>query len=72
LEERETQIAPKRANHIHTIIGVAVALGVSCFIISFIRGYYWLRIILFLFVTIVASVPASLSATITGSLITFF
>ncbi|CAF1659429.1 unnamed protein product [Didymodactylos carnosus] len=62
----------KRAHRMHIIIGVAVLLGVSCFIISLLLGYYWFRIVLFLFVVIVAIVPASLSATITGSLDIFF
>lgn len=62
-----TPIAKEIAHFIHIITGVAVFLGVSFFIISFILNYYWLDAIVFLIGIIVANVPEGLLATVTVS-----
>jgi len=68
LEVGETPIAREIAHFIHIITAVAVALGVSFFIIAFILGYHWLDAVIFLIGIIVANVPEGLLATVTVSL----
>jgi sodium/potassium-transporting ATPase subunit alpha len=60
-----TPIAVEIEHFIHIITGVAVALGVSFFIIAFILGYDWLEAVIFLIGIIVANVPEGLLATVT-------
>ena len=67
LEVGETPIAREIAHFIHIITAVAVALGVSFFIIAFILGYHWLDAVIFLIGIIVANVPEGLLATVTVS-----
>lgn len=80
LEMGETPIAREIEHFIHIITGVAVFLGVTFFIISFILGmtsqcdvlldisllgYHWLDAVIFLIGIIVANVPEGLLATVT-------
>jgi sodium/potassium-transporting ATPase subunit alpha len=65
LETGDTPIAKEIAHFIHIITGVAVFLGVTFFIISFILGYHWLKAVIFLIGIIVANVPEGLLATVT-------
>lgn len=65
LDTGETPIAREIAHFIHIITGVAVFLGISFFIISFILGYHWLDAVIFLIGIIVANVPEGLLATVT-------
>merc|ERR1712121_365495 len=68
LDTGDTPIAKEIEHFIHIITGVAVALGVSFFIIAFILGYHWLDAVIFLIGIIVANVPEGLLATVTGCL----
>ena len=61
----KTPIAKEIEHFIHIITSVAVFLGVSFFIISFILGYTWLEAVVFLIGIIVANVPEGLLATVT-------
>lgn len=61
----KTPIAVEIEHFIHLITSVAVALGVSFFIIAFILGYHWLEAVIFLIGIIVANVPEGLLATVT-------
>merc|ERR1711962_701843 len=65
LDSGQTPIAKEIEHFIHLITGVAVALGVSFFIIAFILGYHWLDAVIFLIGIIVANVPEGLLATVT-------
>merc|ERR1712073_41461 len=65
LDTGDTPIAKEIAHFIHIITAVAVFLGVSFFIISFILGYHWLDAVIFLIGIIVANVPEGLLATVT-------
>lgn len=65
LETGEAPIAKEIHHFITLITGVAVFLGVSFFIISFILGYHWLEAVVFLIGIIVANVPEGLLATVT-------
>merc|ERR1712048_1333243 len=65
LESDETPIAKEIEHFIHIITGVAVFLGVTFFILSFILGYHWLEAVIFLIGIIVANVPEGLLATVT-------
>merc|ERR1712079_1000148 len=65
LDTGDTPIAKEIAHFIHIITGVAVFLGVSFFILSFILGYNWLDAVIFLIGIIVANVPEGLLATVT-------
>ena len=67
LEMGQTPIAKEIAHFIHLITAVAVALGVSFFIIAVVMGYHWLEAIIFLIGIIVANVPEGLLATVTVS-----
>ncbi len=67
LEVRRTPINIEIEHFIHIITGVAVFLGVSFFILSFILGYTWLEAVIFLIGIIVANVPEGLLATVTVS-----
>lgn len=72
LDSRDTPIAREIQHFIHIITAVAVYLGVSFFVISFIIGYHWLDAIIFLIGIIVAVVPEGLLATVTVSVKKFF
>ncbi|XP_031562163.1 sodium/potassium-transporting ATPase subunit alpha-like isoform X2 [Actinia tenebrosa] len=61
----KTPIAVEIEHFIHIITGVAVALGVSFFIIALILKYTWLEAVIFLIGIIVANVPEGLLATVT-------
>jgi sodium/potassium-transporting ATPase subunit alpha len=65
LETGDTPIAREIEHFIHIITGVAVFLGVTFFILSFILGYNWLEAVVFLIGIIVANVPEGLLATVT-------
>merc|ERR1712117_51802 len=65
LASDQTPIAKEIQHFIHIITGVAVFLGVTFFIISFILGYHWLDAVIFLIGIIVANVPEGLLATVT-------
>ena len=52
--------------HYLTLIGCT--MGLSCFILAFLMGYYWIDAILFLIGVIVANVPEGLMAVFTISL----
>ncbi|XP_057713101.1 sodium/potassium-transporting ATPase subunit alpha-2 isoform X2 [Corythoichthys intestinalis] len=65
LEVRRTPINIEIEHFIHIITGVAVFLGVSFFVLSFILGYTWLEAVIFLIGIIVANVPEGLLATVT-------
>ncbi|XP_061150881.1 sodium/potassium-transporting ATPase subunit alpha-2 isoform X1 [Syngnathus typhle] len=65
LEVRRTPINIEIEHFIHIITGVAVFLGVSFFVLSFILGYLWLEAVIFLIGIIVANVPEGLLATVT-------
>lgn len=71
LETGDTPIAKEISHFIHLITGVAVFLGVSFFIISFILGYGWLEAVIFLIGIIVANVPEGLLATVTVIVLRF-
>ena len=60
-----TPIAIEIEHFIHIITGVAVALGVTFFILSFVLGYPPLQAVIFLIGIIVANVPEGLLATVT-------
>ncbi|EDO36455.1 predicted protein [Nematostella vectensis] len=61
----KTPIAIEIGHFIHIITGVAVALGVTFFIISLVLGYTILQAVIFLIGIIVANVPEGLLATVT-------
>lgn len=65
MDNRETPIAKEIHHFIHIITGVAIFLGVTFFIITFILGYHWLDAVIFLIGIIVANVPEGLLATVT-------
>ncbi|XP_061550274.1 sodium/potassium-transporting ATPase subunit alpha-2 isoform X1 [Phycodurus eques] len=65
LEVGRTPINIEIEHFIHIITGVAVFLGVSFFVLSFILGYTWLEAVIFLIGIIVANVPEGLLATVT-------
>merc|ERR1712061_32739 len=65
LETGDTPIAREIEHFIHIITGVAVFLGVTFFIMSFVLGYNWLDAVIFLIGIIVANVPEGLLATVT-------
>ncbi|KAM7379728.1 hypothetical protein PAMP_005259 [Pampus punctatissimus] len=65
LQVRRTPINIEIEHFIHIITGVAVFLGFSFFILSFILGYTWLEAVIFLIGIIVANVPEGLLATVT-------
>merc|ERR1712032_982028 len=65
LEGGQTPIAKEIEHFIHIITGVAVFLGVSFFILSFILGYNLIEAVVFLIGIIVANVPEGLLATVT-------
>jgi sodium/potassium-transporting ATPase subunit alpha len=65
LDIGQTPIAREIEHFIHIITGVAVFLGVTFFILAFIRGYQWLEAVVFLIGIIVANVPEGLLATVT-------
>merc|ERR1712226_927670 len=65
LETGDTPIAREIEHFIHIITGVAVFLGVSFFILSFILGYSFVSAVVFLIGIIVANVPEGLLATVT-------
>ena len=52
--------------HISTLIGVG--MGLFCFVVAFLLGYYWIDAILFFIGVIVANVPESLLVVFTISL----
>ncbi len=64
-----TPIAREIAHFIHIITGVAVALGVTFFVLSIILGYGVVEAIVFLIGIIVANVPEGLLATVTVSIL---
>lgn len=65
LDTGDTPIAREIEHFIHIITGVAVFLGVTFFIMSFVLGYNWLEAVVFLIGIIVANVPEGLLATVT-------
>jgi len=65
LETGDTPIAREIEHFIHIITGVAVFLGVTFFILSFILGYNLIEAVVFLIGIIVANVPEGLLATVT-------
>merc|ERR1712183_169909 len=65
LEGGQTPIAKEIEHFIHIITGVAVFLGVTFFIISWILKYTPLEAVVFLIGIIVANVPEGLLATVT-------
>ena len=65
LSAGETPLSKEISYFIHVITAVAVALGITFFIIAFILGYNWLDSIVFLIGIIVANVPEGLLATVT-------
>uniref|UniRef100_A0A3Q0QYN0 Sodium/potassium-transporting ATPase subunit alpha n=1 Tax=Amphilophus citrinellus TaxID=61819 RepID=A0A3Q0QYN0_AMPCI len=65
LESGKTPIAIEIEHFIQIITTVAVLLGVTFFILSFILGYSWLASVIFLIGIIVANVPEGLLATVT-------
>merc|ERR1719153_2036624 len=65
LDTGDTPIAKEIAHFIHIITAVAVFLGVTFFLISFVIGYHWLDAVVFLIGIIVANVPEGLLATVT-------
>jgi len=65
LENGDTPIAREIEHFIHIITGVAVFLGVSFFILSFVLGYNLIEAVVFLIGIIVANVPEGLLATVT-------
>jgi sodium/potassium-transporting ATPase subunit alpha len=65
LEAGDTPIAREIEHFIHIITGVAVFLGVTFFILSFILGYNLIEAVVFLIGIIVANVPEGLLATVT-------
>ena len=66
--KRETMITREVSAYIHTFTMIGVAMGMVCFVLSFILGYFWIDAILFLIGVIVANVPEGLMAVITISL----
>lgn len=70
LDTGETPIAKEVAHFIHIITSVAVFLGVTFFILSFILDYTLLQAVVFLIGIIVANVPEGLLATVTVSFFT--
>jgi sodium/potassium-transporting ATPase subunit alpha len=53
---------------INYVTAIGVSMGLLCFILAFLLGYYWVDAILFLIGVIVANVPEGLLAVITISL----
>lgn len=64
----ETLITQEVSNFIHYVTVIGVAMGLACFVLAFLMGYYWIDAILFLIGVIVANVPEGLLAVITISL----
>ena len=64
----KTPIALEIEHFIHLITGVAVALGVTFFILSLVLGYGLLQAVIFVIGIIVANVPEGLLATVTVSI----
>ncbi|RDD36748.1 Sodium/potassium-transporting ATPase subunit alpha [Trichoplax sp. H2] len=65
LDTGSTPIAREIAHFIHIITSVAVFLGVTFFILSFILEYTFIQAVVFLIGIIVANVPEGLLATVT-------
>merc|ERR1711981_704477 len=65
LDTGDTPIAREIEHFIHIITGVAVFLGVTFFIMSFVLGYQFIEAVVFLIGIIVANVPEGLLATVT-------
>eukprot|EP01134_Creolimax_fragrantissima_P001977 CFRG1977T1 len=64
----QTPIAAEIEHFIHLITIIALALGITFFILAFIIGYTWLEAVIFLIGIIVANVPEGLLATVTVAL----
>ena len=67
LHAGKTPIAKELIRFVHIVTGVAVFLGVTFFITSFVMGYDWLQAAIFLTGIIVAMVPEGLLPTVTVS-----
>jgi magnesium-transporting ATPase (P-type) len=65
LENDKTPLAREIQRFIHLITVIALVIGVTFFIISFILGFYWLDAVIFLIGIIVANVPEGLLCTVT-------
>lgn len=64
----ETLITREISRFLHLVTGIAIYLGLVCFIIAFLLGYFWIDCILFLIGVIVAGVPEGLLAVVTLAL----
>ena len=65
LDSGQTPIAKEIDRFVHIITCVAVTIGVTFFLISFLMGYPWLDALIFLIGIIVANVPEGLLPTVT-------
>jgi len=64
----ETLITTEISNFVHISTLIGVGMGLFCFVVAFLLGYYWIDAILFFIGVIVANVPESLLVVFTISL----
>ena len=66
--KNETLITKEVSNFVHYFTIIGISMGMACFILAFILGYFWIDAILFLIGVIVANVPEGFMAVVTISL----
>lgn len=64
----DTLITTEVSRFIHLVTAIGIFMGLICFVIAFILGYFWIDAILFLIGVIVANVPEGLLAIVTVAL----
>ena len=67
-QKADTLITQEISRFMHYVTIVGVTMGLICFILAFLMGYFWIDAILFFIGVIVANVPEGLMAVITISL----
>ena len=66
--KEETLITTEISKFVHISTLIGVGMGLFCFVVAFLLGYYWIDAILFFIGVIVANVPESLLVVFTISL----
>ena len=66
--KKETLITEEVSQFVHYFTIIGITMGLTCFILAFILGYFWIDAILFLIGVIVANVPEGFIAVVTISL----
>ena len=66
--KEETLITKEISRFVHIVTLIGIVMGVVCFILAFLLGYFWIDAIMFLIGVIVANVPEGFLAITTMSL----